>query len=178
MHISVVLGTGRKGRQSEKVALALYREFQKNTESTVEYVDVRECLTSWNTTRYDPEHDGEYSWYTSAMKSDGFVFVIPEYNRSYPGEWKMLMDSLRKDAFKDKVAGIVGVSSGVFGGARAIESAMLTLVNRGMYVMKDALHFPFVETHFDEKGDLIGEEQKVRVVKFAEGFFETVSKYR
>jgi NAD(P)H-dependent FMN reductase len=178
MHISVVLGTAREGRHSEKVARAVFSALEKRTEATAAFIDVRDCLTTFHTTRYDETTGKGMLWYESAMKSDGFVFVLPEYNRGYPGEWKLLLDSLYKNAYMGKVAGLVGVSSGQFGGVRAIEQAILTLSNRGMYVIKDALHFPFVDTHFDTEGRLIGEEQIKRVETFADAFLNTVTKYR
>lgn len=176
MHVSIVLGTAREGRQSEKVARVVYKELMKQLPGEVEYVDIRDCLTTFSTTRYDETGGTEYAWYTSAMKSQGFIFVIPEYNHGYPGEWKLLMDSLRKNAYTGKIAGLVGVSSGQFGGVRAIESAKLTLCNRGMYVVKDALHFPFVESHFDSNGNLTQPEQGTRIQKFIETFLNAGAK--
>ena len=165
MHISIVLGTAREGRQSEKVARALFREFEKSTGATFEYVDIRDCLTTFHTKRHNEENGQDYAWYQTAMKSDGFIFVIPEYNRSYPGEWKILLDSLYNKAYAGKVAGLVGVSDGRFGGVRAIEQAILTLSNCGMYVMKGALHFPFVMTQFDAEGNVVEEDQRTRVAR-------------
>jgi NAD(P)H-dependent FMN reductase len=150
----------------------------KRTTEQLEYVDVRDCLTTFSTKRHNEENGQNYVWYQTAMKSDGFIFVIPEYNRSYPGEWKILLDSLYNKVYTGKVAGLVGVSDGQFGGVRAIEHAILTLSNCGMYIMKKPLHFPFVKTQFDEKGELLLEDQKVRVNTFIDGFLETVSKFR
>ncbi len=178
MHISVVLGTAREGRQSEKVARYIFNEMSKGNSHSVEFVDVRDCLTSFHTTRYNADSGEIYKWHESAIRSDGFIFVLPEYNHGYPGEWKLLMDSLNKSPYMDKVAGLVGVSSGQFGGARALEAATLSLSSRGMYVMKDTLHFPFVERHFDAEGNLVEEEQRIRVQKFFEILDMTLLKHR
>jgi len=171
MHtVSIVLGTAREGRQSEKVARLLYNELLKREIFHVVYVDVRDCVSTASTVRYDEKSGSDNFWYNTAMQSDAFIFVLPEYNHGYPGEWKLLMDSLYKKAYMGKRAGLVGVSNGQFGGVRALESATLSLSTRGMYVMKDALHFPFVETHFDTTGELVYDEQRVRVEKFFETF--------
>jgi NAD(P)H-dependent FMN reductase len=175
MHVSVVLGTGREGRQSEKVSTLIFNELEKRISGNVEYVDVRDCLRTPWTKRYDETTGKGYPWYESAMRSSAFIFVIPEYNRSYPGEWKLLLDSLYKNAYGDKVAGLVGVSDGQFGGVRALESARLSLSNRGMYVLKDALHFPVVDRQFDTEGNVIEEEQQARVAKFLDMFVQAVS---
>lgn len=176
--VSIVLGTAREGRQSEKVAQLMYNELLKHEGFHVVYVDVREFLSAPRTMRFDEKSGKENFWHQTATKSDAFIFVLPEYNHGYPGEWKLLMDSLYKIAYMDKVAGLVGVSNGQFGGVRALESATLSLSTRGMYVMKDALHFPFVETHFDTMGTLVHNEQKLRVEKFLETFIQTVSKLK
>lgn len=175
--VSIVLGTAREGRQSEKVARLLYNELLKSEIFNVIYVDVRDCVSTGSTVRYDEKSGSDNFWYRTAMQSDAFIFVIPEYNHGYPGEWKLLMDSLYKKAYMGKVSGLVGVSNGQFGGVRALESATLSLSTRGIYVMKDALYFPFVETHFDSEGLLILDEQKVRVTAFLEVFIQTVSKF-
>ena len=41
---------------------------------------------------------------------DKFLFIIPEYNGSYPGVLKTFIDAIPPRMFKDKKAGIVGVS--------------------------------------------------------------------
>lgn len=178
MHVSVVLGTAREGRQSEKVARLLTAEVQKRGVHTTEFVDVRDCLTTFSTLRYDESSGEPHVWHEHALRSDGFIFVIPEYNRGYPGEWKLLMDSLKKYAYIDKVAGLVGVSNGQFGGVRALEAATLSLSSRGMYVLKDSLYFPFVETQFDTDGHLVDETQKKRVDTFLTLFEEALLKHR
>lgn len=50
--------------------------------------------------------------------SDRFVFIIPEYNGSYPGVLKAFIDACDTAWFKDKKAGCVGISSGRAGNLR------------------------------------------------------------
>ncbi len=53
--------------------------------------------------------------------ADAFLFVIPEYNGSFPGMLKVLVDLLRyPDSFQGKVAALVGISSGTQGSALAM----------------------------------------------------------
>ncbi|MDX2306579.1 MAG: NAD(P)H-dependent oxidoreductase [Microscillaceae bacterium] len=50
-----------------------------------------------------------------------FVFVVPEYNGSFPGVLKTFIDGLRyPDSFRNKKAALVGLSSGMQGGALAL----------------------------------------------------------
>src|SRR5206468_11931355 len=59
--------------------------------------------------------------FSAAMeRADAIVVVTPEYNRSFPGLLKHVLDSCLKE-YIHKAAGVVGVSAGPFGGARVIE---------------------------------------------------------
>ncbi len=50
-----------------------------------------------------------------------YVFIIPEYNGSFPGVFKAFIDGLRfPDTFKDKKCAMVGVSQGPQGGVFAM----------------------------------------------------------
>jgi chromate reductase len=57
--------------------------------------------------------------------STHFVFVMPEYNGSYPGVLKLFVDALsirrRNDVFKGKKALLVGVADGRAGNLRGME---------------------------------------------------------
>lgn len=52
------------------------------------------------------------------LKADKLVFVIPEYNGSYPGILKGFFDAISSRAFRGKKAGIIGVSDGHAGNLR------------------------------------------------------------
>ena len=50
-----------------------------------------------------------------------FVFIIPEYNGSFPGILKLFVDGLQfPNSFKGKKAALVGISSGTQGAAMAM----------------------------------------------------------
>lgn len=50
-----------------------------------------------------------------------YVFIIPEYNGSFPGVFKAFIDGLKfPDTFRDKRCAMVGVSKGPQGGAFAM----------------------------------------------------------
>jgi len=50
-----------------------------------------------------------------------FVFVVPEYNGSFPGILKVFIDAIPTKTWRDKKAAIVGVSSGRAGNLRGQE---------------------------------------------------------
>lgn len=53
--------------------------------------------------------------------ADKLVFVIPEYNGSYPGILKLFLDGMPPRLLRDKKAGIIGVSDGRAGNLRGQE---------------------------------------------------------
>lgn len=116
--LTIVLGTARKGRESEKVAY-LVRDEAKKHGYTIQFADVREYTTDHTIPSWEKDEKSK-QWEKIAANTDAFIFVVPEYNHSFPGELKLLLDRLYKE-YAGKTAAIVGVSSGGFGGVRMIE---------------------------------------------------------
>lgn len=55
------------------------------------------------------------------LPADKMVVFIPEYNGSFPGIFKLLIDSLNYEILKGKKVALVGISSGRSGNARGID---------------------------------------------------------
>lgn len=122
--ITIVLGTAREGNFSRKVAeVALDHLKEKEVEIT--FVDVKDFLFS-RTSRLSDGVDVVQPWADIVKGSDVITFICPEYNHSYPGELKILIDSLYAE-YEGKTAAIVSTSSGVFGGVRAAEKLEMLL---------------------------------------------------
>ena len=49
-----------------------------------------------------------------------FVFVVPEYNGSFPGILKAFIDGLQPSVFQEKKCALVGVSKGIQGAVLAL----------------------------------------------------------
>jgi len=65
-----------------------------------------------------------------------FVFIVPEYNGSFPGVLKSFLDTLKfPHSFKGKVAGIVGLSSGTQGSSLAMSHLTDIFNYLGMFVL-------------------------------------------
>lgn len=54
-------------------------------------------------------------------KAEKFVFVIPEYNGSFPGVLKAFVDCIPPQSFHNKKAGLIGLSSGFAGSQRGMD---------------------------------------------------------
>jgi NAD(P)H-dependent FMN reductase len=145
--ISIVLGTGRQGRFSEKVFKFVFDEVSKDKRFEVQSVDVRDFV--FGVTDDSKKSDLALKWKNVVLSSQAFLFVSPEYNRSYPGELKILIDSLFEE-YKGKVAGICGVSSGGFGGVRMVENLKSLFLVLGIRPVSTDINISLVEKEFSE----------------------------
>ncbi|GAB2806261.1 NAD(P)H-dependent oxidoreductase [Lentzea nigeriaca] len=69
-------------------------------------------------------HDHTRAWASVVASYDGFVFITPEYNHSFPAVLKNALDYLYAE-WNDKAAGFVSLGGG--GGLRAVEQLRLVL---------------------------------------------------
>lgn len=119
MKIALVLGTIRKGRQSEKVCRVIQNVLQKkNIEFTL--LDPKELqIPMFDDESF--EHPGVKKVTTTLKEADGVIVVTPEYNHGIPGALKTMIDFCRQKELMNKPLATVGVSDGQFGGVRAIK---------------------------------------------------------
>jgi len=81
--------------------------------------------------------------------SEKFVFVVPEYNGSFPGVLKAFIDGLDYPAsFKNKKCALVGLSSGVMGGSLALSHLTDILNYLGMHVLASKPRITRIEKTF------------------------------
>ncbi|HJS49785.1 MAG TPA: NAD(P)H-dependent oxidoreductase, partial [Gaiellaceae bacterium] len=89
----------------------------------------------------------------------------PEYNHGYPGLLKHVLDTNLKE-YIHKAAGIVGVSAGVFGGARVIQNLLPVLRELGLVTIFWDVNFTTVRSRFDDEGKLLDESLLPRIDMF------------
>jgi chromate reductase len=88
-----------------------------------------------------------------------FIFVIPEYNGSFPGILKLVIDgSDIKNAFHHKKAALVGVSDGRAGNLRGMDDLTNVLNHMKINVLHCKIPVSSVSKQFDENGQFISAE--------------------
>jgi chromate reductase len=88
-----------------------------------------------------------------------FLFVIPEYNGSFPGVLKTFIDACAfPESFYDKKACLVGVSSGKYGNIRGIEHFNGVCAYLHLNVMPLRLHISSIKTELNSEGELFKED--------------------
>ena len=111
----------------------------------------------------DPEgKDRRYGELTA--RADGFFIVVPEYNHSFPGSLKRMLDS-ELENYNHKAVAFAGASSGAWGGVRAIEALAMAVREMGLVSTYVDMHFPKVQELFDESGNLLNESYRHRCIK-------------
>ena len=89
MYIPIILGTARKGRQSEKVANYMLKEVtQLGLES--EIIDVRDYKVEATDGTGESEQAKKLS--EKITKANAVIIVSPEYNHGYPAVLKNMFD--------------------------------------------------------------------------------------
>lgn len=87
-------------------------------------------------------------------RADALVIVAPEYNHGYPGILKHVLDTNLPE-YIHKAAGVVGVSAGIFGGARMIQDLLPVLRELGLVTIFWDVNVNNVRSRFDESGTLV-----------------------
>lgn len=167
LFIPILLGTTRPNRGSYQVAKLVEAVGKTIPEIKVKLVDPGDYHFPFDGN--DPENkDPRYSALTK--KADGFFIVTPEYNHSFPGTLKRMLDSELTNYIHKPVA-FAGVSDRMFGGVRAIESLLPTVRELGLVATFADLYFPEVQKLFDAKGKILDEGYVRRIER---GFAELI----
>lgn len=146
--IAVLAGTTRAKRESIKAAHYI-ADFARNLPGVeVIFVDPKEFRFPGDGN--DPE--GKDPHYTAITeKADAFFIVTPEYNHSFPGSLKRMLDS-ELQTYNHKPVALAGCSNGNWGGVRAVESLVPAIRETGLVVLSWDVYFPRVQDIFDEAG--------------------------
>ncbi|WP_280570748.1 NADPH-dependent FMN reductase [Chromohalobacter sp. 296-RDG] len=85
-------------------------------------------------------------------EADAFIVVTPEYNHSFTGALKTLIDSFHAE-WQAKPVGFVSYG-GISGGLRAVEQLRGVFAELHAVGIRDSVSFANVWGHFDENGTL------------------------
>ncbi|RYD89572.1 MAG: NADPH-dependent oxidoreductase [Sphingobacteriales bacterium] len=97
--------------------------------------------------------------------TEKFIFVIPEYNGSFPGVLKTFVDACSfPESFYEKKAALVGVSSGKYGNIRGVDHFTGVCNYMHLNVLPLKIHIPAIHKEIDAEGNLFNAD----TLKFAE----------
>ncbi|WP_259069019.1 NADPH-dependent FMN reductase [Mucilaginibacter sp. X4EP1] len=87
-------------------------------------------------------------------QTEKFLFIIPEYNGSFPGVLKTFIDACSfPESFYEKKAALTGISSGKYGNIRGIDHFTGVCHYLHLNVMSLKLHIAAINKEFDENSN-------------------------
>jgi NAD(P)H-dependent FMN reductase len=142
LKIAVIIGSTRDTRFGPKPAQWIFDLAQQRPEFDVKLVDLKDFnLPFFNekaTNLWAPSEDPRaIAWQKKIGAFDGYIFVVPEYNRSIPAGLKNALDQAYNEWVR-KPAAYLGY--GAVGGARAIEHLRLINIELQMVPVRSAVH--------------------------------------
>jgi NAD(P)H-dependent FMN reductase len=151
--IPVIIGTPRQGRMSEHAARLVHERIAQRDRIETELIDVATLPIPTD----DAGEGAKNPAFADTMnRADALILVAPEYNRGYPGMLKHVLDTNLKE-YVHKAVGVVGVSAGIFGGARVIENLLPVLRELGLVTIFWDVNVNNVRSRFAEDGTLVDE---------------------
>lgn len=136
--IKIIVGTNRKNSVSKTIA-ELYQVILKSKGADSEILELEDLPADFiDTALY--ENNGKNEAYNAfhdrIEEGKKFVFIVPEYNGSFPGILKTFIDGMNyPNTFKNKKAALVGLSSGIGGGGIALSHLTDIFHYLGMHVL-------------------------------------------
>lgn len=171
--ILIISGTNRSNSLSFKIS-KYYQGLLKKVGLNSEIIDLWSLPEDFIVSALY-ENSGkneEFNIYRKKIKdAQKMVFIVPEYNGSFPGVLKAFIDGMEyPNAFRNKIGGLVGLSSGVQGGGLALSHLTDIFNYCGMTIVAVKPKLARIEKHFDgEKitNDLYNEllEEQIELLK-------------
>jgi len=157
--ITIIAATNRPNSNTLKVAK--YYQQQLKIKGVASNLLSLEHLPAdvLNTDMYGKRSEAFQKIQDLITATDKFLFIMPEYNGSYPGVLKVLIDALNfPDSFYDKKAALTGISSGKYGNIRGVDHFTGVCHYVHLNVLPLRLHIPNIKTELDIDGNLIKED--------------------
>jgi NAD(P)H-dependent FMN reductase len=170
MHLVIIPGTNRAGSLSRKLASLVAADHQALGHS-VDLLELQLGPEFLAPEAYKQPTPAVTALVGRFLAADGVVFVVPEYNGSYPGVLKLFIDMLPyPQGFDRRPCAFIGLAAGQFQGLRAVEHL------QGVAGYRNALMYPnrvFIgEAHkqFSPEGTLVDAKLAERLKAQATGF--------
>src|ERR1039457_6425036 len=145
--ISVIVGSTREGRFSEKPAKWILQHLKKRVGIDARLLDLRDFPMPFFDQPAPPAMPGRppykneivQKWTAAIAESDGFVFVTPEYNYGPSAVLKNAIDWVYPE-WNRKTAAFVSYGSVM--GARAVQQVRDTVYESKMAPIRSSVHIP------------------------------------
>jgi NAD(P)H-dependent FMN reductase len=158
--ISVIVGSTRQARFSEKPAQWIFQQLEKRGGIDARLLDLRDFPMPFFDQPVPPampgrppyENEVVKKWTAEIARSDGFIFVTPEYNYGTAAVLKNAIDWVYPE-WNRKAAAFVSYGSAV--GARSVQQLRETAIELQLAPVRFSVHIPVatLRAHF-QGGDV------------------------
>jgi len=175
MHIVVIPGTNRVGSQSVLLARHVVNDYEGLGHS-VDLLTLDLEADYLNGSAYKEPTPAISARVERFLKADGVVFVVPEYNGSYPGILKLYLDTLPyPQGFDRRPCAFIGLAAGQFKGLRAVEHLQGVAGYRNALMYPNRVFIGEAWKQFTPDGTLGDPELAKRLRAQAEGFLTFIT---
>lgn len=157
--ITIISGTNRPGSYTLKVAKYYQEELAGKGEKAnlIDLMDLPENFIA--TDLYGKRSEAFKPTLELVNATSKFIFIIPEYNGSFPGTLKTFIDACDfPDSFYNKKACLVGISGGRYGNIRGIDHFGGVCGYLHLHVLPLRIHIPAIKTELNEAGVFFKED--------------------
>jgi NAD(P)H-dependent FMN reductase len=149
--ITIVSATNRKNSTTLKIA-KLYQNYLRNLDINSEIIDLSELPQDFIFSALY-ENNGKHTVFNEYRQkiaaATKIIFIVPEYNASFPGVLKGFIDGLSyPDALSGKKAALVGLSAGVLGNAWGLNHLTDIFHYLNMEVLSIKVRLASIKSHF------------------------------
>lgn len=172
LKITILYGAIREGRRSIKAARAVEKALNESGKADVTFIDLKDYDLPVMEKRlmHLDNPPAKLVEISNAIKNaDGLVFVTPEYNNSYSGAFKNMVDYFTKEWAK-KPIGNVCAAAGKMAGINASNMVQLLISGIGAFAMPYKLLVPHLEDSLSDDGTPQTEDLKKSIDKFTEEY--------
>ncbi|MFC4211334.1 NADPH-dependent FMN reductase [Pedobacter lithocola] len=157
--ITIIAGTNRPNSNTLKVAKYYQQQLKlKGEESNLLNLE-HLPIDVLNSDMFGKRTEAFQKIQDLISATDKFIFIMPEYNGSFPGVLKVLIDACNfPESFYDKKAALIGISSGKYGNIRGVDHFTGVCHYIHLNVLPLRLHIPNIKTELDAEGNLIQED--------------------
>lgn len=156
--ITILSSTHRESSKSDLVA-SFYTSLLKEKGLVTELVKLNDLPANFIVDDMFGKRTEAFDRFIQPLKKSKYlIFVVPEYNGSFPGILKTFMDACDyPGTFSGKYCALVGLSDGKFGNLRGLEHLTGILNYMKAEVLSYRIHLSGITNELDENGYIFKE---------------------
>lgn len=174
--ITIVVGSNRKNNLSNVIGEIYKKRVEAKYEGQVKIINVEKMPSGvlavdmyTNIHQWILDVDSKF-----VQPADKFIFILPEYNGTFPGVAKLFIDAVSsinaEKSFHNKKAALVGLSAGKFGNWLGLEHFGVVLNYLKVNVYQQKVSISNLYEHFDNKSKFKDSKTFDYIDKQIEGF--------